>query len=42
MYCCVPEGTLRMTSGDERTFIGVAELNDDGKVAPKRLVVFRD
>ena len=38
----VPEGTLRMTSGDERTFIGVAELNDDGKVAPKRLVVFRD
>ncbi|NRF15353.1 tRNA pseudouridine(55) synthase TruB [Vibrio coralliilyticus] len=38
----VPEGTLRMTSGDESTFIGVAELNDDGKVAPKRLVVFRD
>ncbi|MGY3686031.1 tRNA pseudouridine(55) synthase TruB [Vibrio coralliilyticus] len=38
----VPEGMLRMTSGDERTFIGVAELNDDGKVAPKRLVVFRD
>ncbi|KJY75430.1 tRNA pseudouridine synthase B [Vibrio coralliilyticus] len=38
----VPEGTLRMTSGDERTFIGVAELNDYGKVAPKRLVVFRD
>ncbi|MFN3016623.1 tRNA pseudouridine(55) synthase TruB [Vibrio coralliilyticus] len=38
----VPEGTLRMTSGDERTFIGVAESNDGGKVAPKRLVVFRD
>lgn len=37
-----PEGTLRMTSGDERLFIGIAELNDDGKVAPKRLVVFRE
>ncbi|MCG9678157.1 tRNA pseudouridine(55) synthase TruB [Vibrio sp. Isolate24] len=37
-----PEGTaLRMTSGDEKLFIGVAEVNDDGKVAPKRLVVFR-
>ena len=39
----VPDApALRMTSGEERTFIGVAELNDDGKVAPKRLVVFRD
>ena len=38
-----PDGTeLRMTSGGQRTFIGVAELNDDGKVAPKRLVVFRN
>ena len=38
-----PDNTpLRMTSGEERTFIGVAELNHDGKVAPKRLVVFRD
>ncbi|MFM2590881.1 tRNA pseudouridine(55) synthase TruB [Vibrio sp. TBV020] len=37
-----PEGTLRMTSGEEKLFIGVAELNDDGKVAPKRLVVFRE
>lgn len=38
-----PEGTpLRMTSGEEKLFIGVAEVNDDGKVAPKRLVVFRD
>ncbi|EDP58649.1 tRNA pseudouridine(55) synthase TruB [Vibrio sp. AND4] len=38
-----PEGTpLRMTSGEDKLFIGVAELNDDGKVAPKRLVVFRD
>ncbi|EEX93228.1 tRNA pseudouridine synthase B [Vibrio orientalis CIP 102891 = ATCC 33934] len=38
-----PEGTpLRMTSGEEKLFIGVAEINGDGKVAPKRLVVFRD
>ncbi|RTZ15992.1 tRNA pseudouridine(55) synthase TruB [Vibrio aquaticus] len=38
-----PEGTpLRMTSGEEKLFIGVAEVNGDGKVAPKRLVVFRD
>ncbi|MCZ4294320.1 tRNA pseudouridine(55) synthase TruB [Vibrio sinaloensis] len=38
-----PEGTpLRMTSGEEKLFIGVAEVNADGKVAPKRLVVFRD
>ncbi|MBN3491382.1 tRNA pseudouridine(55) synthase TruB [Vibrio neptunius] len=38
-----PESTpLRMTSGEEKLFIGVAEVNDDGKVAPKRLVVFRE
>ncbi|MGR5066851.1 tRNA pseudouridine(55) synthase TruB [Vibrio alfacsensis] len=38
-----PEGTpIRMTSGEDKRFIGVAEVNDDGKVAPKRLVVFRD
>ncbi|MGR5059506.1 tRNA pseudouridine(55) synthase TruB [Vibrio rotiferianus] len=38
-----PEGTpIRMTSGEDKLFIGVAEVNDDGKVAPKRLVVFRD
>ncbi|MDC5807698.1 tRNA pseudouridine(55) synthase TruB [Vibrio europaeus] len=38
-----PEGTpLRMTSGEEKLFIGVAEVNDNGKVAPKRLVVFRE
>ncbi|KJY82197.1 tRNA pseudouridine synthase B [Vibrio galatheae] len=38
-----PEGSpLRMTSGEEKLFIGVAEVNDDGKVAPKRLVVFRE
>ncbi|WCE29165.1 tRNA pseudouridine(55) synthase TruB [Vibrio sp. SCSIO 43137] len=36
------EGVVRMTSGEEKTFIGVGEIDDDGKVAPKRLVVFRD
>ncbi len=36
------EGTVRMTSGAEKLFIGVGEIDDDGKIAPKRLVVFRD
>ncbi len=35
------EGQVRMTMGEERVFIGVGEIDDDGKVAPKRLVVFR-
>lgn len=36
------EGVVRMTSGKEDIFIGVGEIDDDGRVAPKRLVVFRD
>ncbi|MGJ7095082.1 tRNA pseudouridine(55) synthase TruB [Vibrio hannami] len=36
------EGQVRMTSGEEKLFIGVGEIDDDGKIAPKRLVVFRD
>ncbi|EMF7364050.1 tRNA pseudouridine(55) synthase TruB [Vibrio vulnificus] len=36
------EGQLRLTMGEERGFIGVGEMNRDGKIAPKRLVVFRD
>ncbi|HDY8064698.1 tRNA pseudouridine synthase B [Vibrio vulnificus] len=36
------EGQLRLTMGEERRFIGVGEMNSDGKIAPKRLVVFRD
>ncbi|EGQ8097762.1 tRNA pseudouridine(55) synthase TruB [Vibrio parahaemolyticus] len=36
------QGPLRLTMGEERLFIGVGEMNDDGKIAPKRLVVFRD
>ncbi|TOF69263.1 tRNA pseudouridine(55) synthase TruB [Vibrio parahaemolyticus] len=36
------QGSLRLTMGEERLFIGVGEMNGDGKIAPKRLVVFRD
>ncbi len=36
------EGTVRLTMGDEKLFIGVGEMNNDGKIAPKRLVVFRE
>ncbi|EGQ8519027.1 TPA: tRNA pseudouridine(55) synthase TruB [Vibrio parahaemolyticus] len=36
------QGVLRLTMGEEHLFIGVGEMNDDGKIAPKRLVVFRD
>lgn len=36
------EGPSRLTMGEEKLFIGVGEMNDDGKIAPKRLVVFRD
>ncbi|MDR3431510.1 MAG: tRNA pseudouridine(55) synthase TruB [Rouxiella aceris] len=32
-------GLVRMTEGEERKFIGVAEIDDQGRVAPKRLVV---
>ncbi|WP_428771327.1 tRNA pseudouridine(55) synthase TruB [Vibrio sp.] len=35
------EGSVRLTSGEEKLFLGVGEMNDDGKIAPKRLVVFR-
>ena len=34
------EGRVRMSLGDERKFFGVGEIDDDGRVAPKRLVVF--
>src|SRR5690606_23155198 len=36
------DGTVRMTMGEEKLFIGVGEIDQDGRVAPKRLVVFRD
>lgn len=33
------EGLVRVTEGDEQKFIGMAEILDDGRVAPRRLVV---
>ncbi|MFE8730244.1 tRNA pseudouridine(55) synthase TruB, partial [Aeromonas hydrophila] len=35
-------GQVRMTVGPEREFIGVGEIDDDGRVAPKRLVRYHD
>lgn len=32
------EGFMRLTIGENHEFVGVAELNDDGLVAPKRLI----
>lgn len=32
------DGLVRVTQGDEKRFIGVAHINEDGLVAPKRLV----
>ncbi|AKJ41087.1 tRNA pseudouridine(55) synthase TruB [Pragia fontium] len=32
-------GLVRITVGDEREFIGVGKIDDDGRVAPRRLVV---
>ncbi|QBH95305.1 tRNA pseudouridine(55) synthase TruB [Limnobaculum zhutongyuii] len=32
-------GLVRITVGDEREFIGVGQIDDDGRVAPRRLVV---
>jgi tRNA pseudouridine55 synthase len=31
-----------MTCGEEKLFVGVAQIDNDGRVAPKRLVVFRE
>lgn len=35
------EGQVRMTVGEDRTFIGVGEIDADGLVAPRRLVASR-
>ncbi|MGL5302666.1 MAG: tRNA pseudouridine(55) synthase TruB [Aeromonas sp.] len=35
-------GQVRMTVGPEREFIGVGEIDSDGRVAPKRLVRYHD
>ncbi len=33
------EGLVRVTEGDEAKFIGMGEIDDEGRVAPRRLVV---
>lgn len=33
---------VRITIGDEHKFVGIGEMNDDGLLAPKRLIVLRD
>lgn len=33
------EGMVRITEGEERNFIGIGTIAEDGRVAPKRLVV---
>lgn len=33
---------VRLTAGEEKIFLGVGQMDDDGRIAPKRLVVFRD
>ncbi|ATA25383.1 tRNA pseudouridine(55) synthase TruB [Brenneria goodwinii] len=33
------DGMVRITEGDEHKFIGMGEIDDDGRVAPRRLVV---
>ena len=35
-------GFVRMTVGEQREFIGVGEMDGDGKVAPRRLVRIAD
>ena len=34
------EGLVRITEGVQRRFLGVGQIDQDGKVAPKRLVVY--
>lgn len=39
----LPEDELvRITIGDEKKFVGIGEMNKEGLLAPKRLVVLRD
>lgn len=33
------QGLVRVTEGDDNTFIGMGEIDDEGRVAPRRLVV---
>ncbi|EDP98930.1 tRNA pseudouridine(55) synthase TruB [Shewanella benthica] len=41
--CELDEGELvRITIGEEHQFVGMGSINDDGLLAPKRLIVLRD
>ncbi|MGX9462530.1 tRNA pseudouridine(55) synthase TruB [Shewanella sp. A14] len=37
-----PDELVRITIGDERKFVGIGCMNDDGLLAPKRLIVMHD
>jgi len=37
-----PDELVRITIGDERRFVGIGTMNDDGLLAPKRLIVIHD
>ena len=37
-----PDELVRITIGDERRFVGMGIMNDDGLLAPKRLIVIHD
>ncbi|MCL1124709.1 tRNA pseudouridine(55) synthase TruB [Shewanella surugensis] len=38
----IPDELVRITIGDERQFVGIGCMNDEGLLAPKRLVVLHD
>ncbi|UCX03878.1 tRNA pseudouridine(55) synthase TruB [Shewanella glacialimarina] len=37
-----PDELVRITIGEEHKFVGVGSMNDDGLLAPKRLIVIRE
>uniref|UniRef100_UPI004048D68A tRNA pseudouridine(55) synthase TruB n=1 Tax=Shewanella sp. TaxID=50422 RepID=UPI004048D68A len=37
-----PDCLVRITIGYERKFVGIGSMNDDGLLAPKRLIVMHD
>ncbi|MCL1141499.1 tRNA pseudouridine(55) synthase TruB [Shewanella gaetbuli] len=37
-----PDELVRITIGEQRRFVGIGSMNDDGLLAPKRLIVLRD
>ncbi|QIR13791.1 tRNA pseudouridine(55) synthase TruB [Shewanella aestuarii] len=37
-----PDELVRITIGEQRQFVGIGSMNDDGLLAPKRLIVLRE